>query len=161
VEVADFGIRGVHLAHELLAGCELLVLVDAAPHGAVPGTVSVLEVEDVGPAPPVVDAHGLAPHEVLALLSRLGGRPVRTLVVAGEPADLSGGMELSPPLRAAVPHAVRAVEAILAQHGRGDGEDADQVRQAGPVGGGGDSGRAGPAGHPAVPADPEDVMRRA
>jgi hydrogenase maturation protease len=159
--MADFGIRGVHLAYELLAGCELLVLVDAAPHGAVPGTVSVLEVEDVGAAPAVVDAHGLAPHEVLALVSRLGGRPVRTLVVAGEPADLSGGMELSPPVRAAVPHAVRVVEEILAQHCRGDGEDAEQVRQDGPVRGGGGDVRAGPAGHPAVPADPEDVMPRA
>ena len=31
VEVADFGIRGVHLVYELLNGCDLFVLVDAAP----------------------------------------------------------------------------------------------------------------------------------
>ena len=115
VEVADIGIRGVHLAYELLDGCELLILVDAAPRGLPPGTVSVIE---VGPATrqpdlPVIDAHGLAPDDVFALLDRMGSRPARTLVVACEPADLSPGIQLSDPVREAVPHAVRAVEDIL------------------------------------------------
>jgi len=39
VEVKDFGIRGVHLVYDLLDGCDLFVLVDAAPRGAAPGTV--------------------------------------------------------------------------------------------------------------------------
>jgi len=30
VEIADFGIRGVHLVYELLNGCDLFVLIDAA-----------------------------------------------------------------------------------------------------------------------------------
>lgn len=163
VEIADFGIRGVHLAFELLGGCELLVLVDAAPHGAVPGTVSVLAVDELPDGPSIVDAHGMAPHEVLALLSRLGGRPPeRTFLVAVEPADATEGMDLSPPVRAAVPDAARAVEEILAQYGRGGGGgDAGQARQAGPARDGGGAVRAGAAGHQAVPADPEDVMPRA
>ena len=33
VEIADFGIRGVHLVYELLNGCDLFVLLDAAPRG--------------------------------------------------------------------------------------------------------------------------------
>ena len=45
VRVADFGIRGVHLAYELLDGYDLLVLVDAMPLGEPPGTVAVIEVE--------------------------------------------------------------------------------------------------------------------
>ena len=45
VEIADFGIRGVHLVYELLDGCDLFVLVDAAPRGYEPGTITVLEVE--------------------------------------------------------------------------------------------------------------------
>ena len=45
VQIRDFGIRGVHLAYDLLDGCDLFVLVDAAARGAEPGTVSVLEVE--------------------------------------------------------------------------------------------------------------------
>ena len=38
VKVADFGIRGVHLVYELLDGCDLFVLVDAAQRGCAPGT---------------------------------------------------------------------------------------------------------------------------
>ncbi len=45
VEIIDFGIRGVHLAYQLLDGYDLLVLVDAAPRDTEPGTVSLLEVE--------------------------------------------------------------------------------------------------------------------
>jgi hydrogenase maturation protease len=117
-EVHDFGIRGLHLAYELLDGCDLLILIDAAPRGEQPGTVTVLEVGHghAGPGPstvPVMDAHGLAPDEVFRLLDSLGGRPGRSLVVACEPADVSPGMGLSDPVRAALPHAVQAVEEIL------------------------------------------------
>jgi hydrogenase maturation protease len=37
VEIRDFGIRGVHLVYELLNGCDLFILVDAAPRGEAPG----------------------------------------------------------------------------------------------------------------------------
>ena len=52
VQVRDFGIRGVHLVYELLNGYDLFVLVDAAPRGEVPGTVTVLEVDVPGPQTP-------------------------------------------------------------------------------------------------------------
>jgi hydrogenase maturation protease len=123
-EVHDFGIRGLHLAYELLDGCDLFILVDAAPRGERPGTVTVLEVghgharaghAEPGPVP-VMDAHGLVPDEVFRLLDSLGGRPGRSLVVACEPSDVSPGMGLSDPVRAALPHAVQAVEELL-RHG--------------------------------------------
>jgi hydrogenase maturation protease len=124
VQIRDFGIRGVHLVYDLLDGCDLFVLVDAAARGAEPGTVAVLEVEprraaaDGGdPAgAPVIDAHGLTPDDIFALLASLGGRPGRSLVVACEPADTSPGMGLSDPVQAALPHAVAAVEEILHEH---------------------------------------------
>ncbi len=65
-------------------------------------------------ASPVMDAHGLAPDDIFALLAHLGGRPGRSLVVACEPADIGAGMGLSEQVLAAVPHAARAVEEILA-----------------------------------------------
>jgi hydrogenase maturation protease len=120
VQVKDFGIRGVHLAYDLLDGCDLFVLVDAAQRGEAPGTVTVVEVEVPEPDPavpgsgPVIDAHSLTPDDIFALLSSLGGRPGRSLAVTCEPADVSSGMGLSEPVRAAVPHAVRAVREILA-----------------------------------------------
>ncbi|HTR93264.1 MAG TPA: hydrogenase maturation protease [Trebonia sp.] len=131
VEIADFGIRGVHLVYELLNGCDLFVLVDAAQRGYEPGTVTVLEVEpgDAAPAAAVMDAHGLAPAEIFAMLSSMGSRPGRSLIVACEPADVSPGMGLSDQVRAALPHAVRAVEEILdrtqQKAGVHDGDQAD------------------------------------
>jgi hydrogenase maturation protease len=139
VQIRDFGIRGVHLVYDLLDGCDLFVLVDAAARGAEPGTVTVLEVEprrapadggDPGAAP-VIDAHGLTPDDIFALLASLGGRPGRSLVVACEPADTSPGMGLSDPVQAALPHAVTAVEEILHEHrtrGENGARDGEQAR---------------------------------
>jgi hydrogenase maturation protease len=116
VQIKDYGIRGVHLVYELLDGYDLFVLVDAAPRGEAPGTVSVLEVELPSPdAQPVIDAHSLTPDAIFGLLSSLGGHPGRNLVVACEPAEVDAGMGLTDPVREALPHAVRAVEEILAQ----------------------------------------------
>ncbi len=118
VQIRDYGIRGVHLVYELLNGYDLFVLVDAAPRGEAPGTVTVLEVELPSPdAQPVIDAHSLTPDAIFGLLSSLGGHPGRSLVVACEPAEVDAGMGLSDPVRAALPHAVRAVEEILAAAG--------------------------------------------
>jgi hydrogenase maturation protease len=117
VQIRDYGIRGVHLVYDLLDGCELFVLVDAAPRGEPPGTVTVIEAElpeGQSLVAPVIDGHSLTPDAILSLLASLGGRPGRSLVVACEPADVGAGMGLSEPVREAVPHAVRAVEEILA-----------------------------------------------
>ena len=123
VKIADFGIRGVHLVYELLDGCDLFVLVDVAERGCAPGTVTVLEVEpDHMPTPNgVMDAHGLAPDQVFAMLAAMGSRPGRCLVVACEPVDVSPGMGLSDQVRNALPAAVRAVEEILNQVQRQEG----------------------------------------
>jgi hydrogenase maturation protease len=142
VQIRDFGIRGVHLAYDLLDGCDLFVLIDAAARGAEPGTITVLEVEPkTAPANagdplavPVIDAHSLAPDDIFALLASLGGRPGRSLVVACEPADTGAGMGLTEPVQAALPHAVRAVEDILREHrteGKGDRRDDPQAGEGG------------------------------
>ena len=134
VEVRDFGIRGVHLAYDLLNGCDLFVLVDAAPRGEPPGTVTVLEVEvpDADSLTgPVMDAHSLTPDAIFALLASLGGRPGRSLVVACEPADVSAGMGLSEQVQEALPHAVRTVEEILASATGGAQEVAAQAATGG------------------------------
>ena len=91
VRVVDFGIRGVHLAYELLDGWDALVLVDALDHGDAPGTLTVLEPEPVLPpgagddVAPVVDANGMGPGVVLGMLAGLGGSVERVLVVGCQP----------------------------------------------------------------------------
>lgn len=119
VDVADFGIRGVHLAYELLdASYEALVLVDALPMGEPPGTLAVLDATDLAAdgSGAVVDAHSMSPAVVLGALHRLGGHIGRVFVVGCEPAVLDEGIGLSPPVAAAVDQAARlTVELVLKQ----------------------------------------------
>jgi hydrogenase maturation protease len=110
VRVEDFGIRGVHLAYELLEGYHALVLVDAVPMGEPPGTLAVIAPE-IGAAggddtTPAVDAHTMSPDVVLATVARLGGTLERTYVLGCQPASLDEGMGLSPAVAAVVDTAV-------------------------------------------------------
>jgi hydrogenase maturation protease len=111
VDAADVGIRGIHLAYELLDGrYDTLILVDAIPLGDdPPGTIAVLEVdpdEVVGEGGPL-DAHSMSPHVVLAALASLGGHIDRVLVVGCQPASVGEQMQLSEPVAAAVDEGVR------------------------------------------------------
>jgi hydrogenase maturation protease len=116
VRVEEYGIRGVHLAYELLDGYDVLVLIDAMPLGEAPGTVAIVEAEppSIGHGTPM-DAHSMSPATVLGLLAGLGGTVGRVMVVACEPAVIEEGIGLSPIVRAAVPAAVDAVHELLAE----------------------------------------------
>lgn len=112
VVVADYGIRGMHLAYDLLAaGYHTTVLVDAVSRGGTPGTLYLIE-PDAEVADTTVNAHAMQPDAVLALLRQLGGAPGRVLVLGCESADLSEGIGLSPPVAAAVDGAARRVLAL-------------------------------------------------
>ena len=113
VRAVDYGIRGMHLAYDLLDGYDALVIVDALPGDGDPGDISVLEVgpDDLGQGD--FDPHGMAPVAVLASLQQLGGRLPPTYVVGCRPADLDDGIGLSAPVEAAVPEAMAVVRALL------------------------------------------------
>ncbi len=118
VRAVDVGIRGLHLAYELLeARYALLVLVDAMPRGNEPGTLVLLEpdLSQLGEATP--DAHGMDPLSVFRWLLQLGGEPPPTRVLGVEPSTLAEGMGLSAPCRAAVPRAVGMIHDLLAARG--------------------------------------------
>ncbi|TCK22327.1 hydrogenase maturation protease [Pseudonocardia endophytica] len=122
VEVADVGIRGVHLAYQLLDGWDGLLLVDAMHRDGPPGTLYRLEHTYDGPprrAGIQVDGHDMSPDVVLGLLRELAvatdvDRPVgRVLVVGCEPATTAEGIGLSPPVAAAVEPALDVVDELL------------------------------------------------
>ncbi|MFE7515951.1 hydrogenase maturation protease [Streptomyces sp. NPDC057540] len=123
VELTDVGVRGVHLAYELLDGWDTLVLVDVTARGGAPGTLYLIDasaVGDRGPEPAPLDGHRMTPDAVLALLDTLcagtGAAPPRRILVVGcEPACLDEGIGLSPPVAAAVPEAVRMVTELVRQ----------------------------------------------
>ncbi|MFJ4918856.1 hydrogenase maturation protease [Streptomyces sp. NPDC088725] len=115
VRVVDYGIRGMHLAYDLLDGYDTLVLVDALPGNGVPGEVTVLEVGpgDIGTGE--FDAHGMNPVSVLSNLDKLGGALPVTYVVGCTPADVEEGIGLSEAVTAAVPEAIDAVHTLVRQ----------------------------------------------
>jgi hydrogenase maturation protease len=118
VEVVDYGIRGIDLAYALLDGWDAAILLDAAPRGEAPGTLSVVE-PHIDPGHVAVETHGMDPVTVLALVQALGGVPPRTLVVACEPLTRMSGdedeivAELTEPVRSALEAGERLVVELL------------------------------------------------
>jgi hydrogenase maturation protease len=114
VQLVDYGIRGMHLAYDLLDGCDALVLVDAIPNNGAPGTVHVFEADHESlTAAAGLDAHAMDPGAVFASLNALGGTPPYTIVIGCEIANTDDGIGLSDAVANAVPDAVRAVEDVL------------------------------------------------
>lgn len=120
VRVADYGIRGLHLACDLVeADYELTVLVDATARGDEAGTVHVIELDtSARPEQPSLDAHGMQPDVVLNVLAWLGAVPGRVVLVGCEPQDLGHRMGLSPVVERAVGTAADAVVDLVTNHGR-------------------------------------------
>ncbi len=118
-EVHDFGIRGLHLAYQLLDGYDLVVVVDAVSHGGQPGTLYVIDHAADGQQPspaadaPLLDAHDMAPDAVLALVPALGGTLGRVIVIGCEPGVIAAGMGLSAPVARSVEHAAQLVIDIV------------------------------------------------
>jgi hydrogenase maturation protease len=124
VKVADFGIRGVHLAYEMLNGYERTIIVDAVARGEPPGTVYVIEPDAAeiaahvreaaaGAEAPLIDAHGLDPASVLALSQHLDGSTGEVIIVGCEPAEITERMGLSAVVEAAVEPAIELVKDLL------------------------------------------------
>ena len=114
VQLVDYGIKGMHLAYDLLDGCEALVLIDAIPSRGSPGAVHVFEADHESlTAATGLDAHAMDPTAVFASLNALGGTPPYTVVIGCEAADVDEGIGLSPAVAAAIPEAVRALEDVV------------------------------------------------
>jgi len=119
VSVVDFGIRGYDLAYALMDDWDLAILVDALPRGGEAGTLYTIEPElpQDGDRSPAFDPHTMNPVAVLQLVSALGGRMGRMLVIGCEPAtvepDPEGKIGLSAPVGAAVDEVVRVIEELI------------------------------------------------
>jgi hydrogenase maturation protease len=112
VRVEDYGIRGMHLALDLLDGYDELIVVDALDGDEAPGTLRVVEpaavADDAGRG-----AHEISVEAVLSLVRRYGGNIERVVVVGCQPESLAPAMGLSDAVRAAVEPAVRMVESLV------------------------------------------------
>ena len=102
VRLFEVGTAGLTLAQELLTPCDRLIVVDAMSRGGAPGTVYVLEVDDVPPALDI-DMHLAVPSRALSVARALGALPAEVFLVGCEPAELD---ELTTELSASVRDAV-------------------------------------------------------
>lgn len=118
VVVKDFGIRSYDLAYTLMQEWDLIVLVDSLPRGGQPGTLYTMEPE----VPAVetaanIDAHSMNPVAALQLVSALGGKVGRLLVVGCEPGNLEssqdGEFALSAPVSHAIEGAIDIIESLV------------------------------------------------
>lgn len=119
VRCAEVGSGGIAMLHELFAGCERLVVVDAVRRGGAPGTVYVLTPRfgpDAG-HDALVDAHFTEPYAALTLARALGVLPGEIHVVGVEVAETEElSLELTPAVLRAVPIAAeRALALATAQ----------------------------------------------
>ena len=113
MRVVDYGIRGMHLAYDLLDGYRALVIIDLIPRGQ-PGEIQVLQVDRDDLAGGSFDAHGMDPVAVLGTLEALGGQLPPTYVIGCPPSTVDEGLGLSAPVAAAVTGAITALEQLLA-----------------------------------------------
>ena len=113
VRVAEVGVGGVALVHELLSSCDRLVIVDAVRRGGTPGTVYTLApalpaTVSADDARALADAHFTEPYRALLLARALGRLPHEIHVVGVEVAETDElSFELSPAVARAVAIAAR------------------------------------------------------
>jgi hydrogenase maturation protease len=114
VVVRDVGIRGLHLAYELLDGWNLLIVIDAVNRGSTPGTLHVIEPSrDLECFDRAHDAHAMDLRSVLETARSLGAILPSVLLVGCDVANVSEGIGLAPEVEAAVSQAVRFVTSLV------------------------------------------------
>ena len=124
ITVREFGIGGVHLVQELLAGYDALLIVDAVHRSSEPGTIHLLEPEvpDLAGLPADVkrdflaDMHWADPSRAMILAKALGALPSRVLILGCEPHDLDDlSLVLTPAVSGSLPRALEAIDGALAR----------------------------------------------
>lgn len=125
VRVRDFGTGGMHLALEMLEGYDTVIVVDAVGRREAPGTVFAIEVGANAAMPhddanEASDPHAMDVGSVLTLYERVraqsGVEHAPRVIVAGcVPQTLEEGMELSEPVRAAIPACIDLIRKLTLQ----------------------------------------------
>jgi hydrogenase maturation protease len=118
VALLDGGTAGMQLVAPI-AEAEHLIVIDAVDTGRPPGTVVVLRDEDV---PVFFGRSHLSPHQVglsdvIAVCRLAEGAPASITVLGVEPANLEPGLDLTPPVAAALPRLLRQLIAELERLG--------------------------------------------
>lgn len=111
--VVDYGIRGMHLAYDLLEHWDMVLLVDALPDRGAPGTLEVLRMTGDPSREARLDSHAMDPATVVASLAALGGQLPLTFLVGAQLRDVEERIGLSTEAAAVVAPAVAALQDLL------------------------------------------------
>ena len=122
VHVAETGIGGIHLVHELMAGYDALLVIDTVDRGREPGTVMVIDADviDVGEMAVehrhdlLADMHLATPERALMVARAVGVLPEQTFIIGCQPLELEAlEIGLTPSIEHAVDVAVAEVERCI------------------------------------------------
>ena len=124
VTVAETGIGGIHLIHELMAGYDALIVIDAVDHGRPPGTVLVItpQIVDVHDLPLeqrhdlMADMHLATPELALMVAKAVGVLPERTIMIGCQPVEIETlGIGLTDVVQAAVQTALTEIDRCVSE----------------------------------------------
>jgi len=138
VEALDGGTGGFTLLGAL-TGTPWAILVDACLDGRPAGTVRVRRPRRAQHFPRALGAHDIGLRTLIEAAELLGGLPRTVLLTVSVAAPFETGMELSPPVAAAVPKAEAWIRRLLAGpparvfSGNGGGEAARSSRTLSPI----------------------------
>ena len=119
VRLMDGGTQGIYLVQHIREA-DVLIVFDAVDYGLVPGTMKLVEGEEV---PKFLGAKKISLHqtgfqEVLALAEMLGDYPRHLLLIGVQPVELEDyGGSLRPEVKAQIGPAIEAALAFLASRG--------------------------------------------
>ncbi|MDB4995481.1 MAG: Hydrogenase maturation protease, partial [Myxococcaceae bacterium] len=120
VVVRDVGIRGLHLAYELLDPWDMLIVIDAVARGGPPGTLHLIEPStNLADVTRAHDVHGMDLRSILLMAGALGAATPMVRLVGCDVADVSEKMGMTAEVEAAIPEAVRMIEALVRQAMKG------------------------------------------
>ena len=117
LRVVDGGVAGLRLLGDI-ADVDCLIIVDAVRRGGVPGVIHRLRRQDIQTRRgPLISAHEVGIAELLAAAEFSGNLP-ETHIIGVEPLETETvALELSAPLRCALPKVVGAIVSALHAHG--------------------------------------------
>ena len=118
VSLVDAGTPG-HDMTLYMEGRDALIVVDAVRAAGPPGELRLYPLDEVlrMPPPQVTSPHEPGLKDAFLKLRFTGGAPGEGTLVGVIPKEVETGVGLSAPVRAAVPHAVRAVLSFLRERG--------------------------------------------
>jgi hydrogenase maturation protease len=119
VTILDGGTQGLYLVN-FLEDCDRLIVFDAIDYGLEPGTLKIVEDDEV---PKFTGAKKMSLHqtgfqEVLSAADLLGHYPERLTLIGCQPVDLEDwGGPLTAPVASVIPRAIEVAVSVLASWG--------------------------------------------